>query len=62
MWCTGVFRNKVVNTTDSGCLKLSKSETAVLSVHNDLVRSTNNGQVSALILLDFSSAFDTVDH
>ena len=36
--------------------------TAVLSVHNDLVRATDKGHVSRLVLLDLSSAFDTVDH
>ena len=38
------------------------SETAVTIVHNEIVHSTDTGFVSALVLLDLSPAFDTVDH
>ena len=38
------------------------TETAVTIVRNDIVRSTDAGFVSALVLLDLSAAFDTVDH
>ena len=34
----------------------------MLSVHNDVARSIDNGQVSLLVLLDLMQAFDTVNH
>ena len=38
------------------------TETASTVVHNDIVRATDAGQVSALVLFDLSAAFDTIDH
>ena len=39
------------------------TETAVTDVHNRLIRCVDRGgNVSVLVLLDLSSAFDTVDH
>src|SRR5664279_1885984 len=38
------------------------TETAITAVHNSIVRAVDRGKVTALILLDLSAAFDTVDH
>ena len=38
------------------------TETALLKVHNDTLLNMDNQRVTLLVLLDLSSAFDTVDH
>ena len=44
------------------CNKHIVQVTALLKVVNDLFLSLNKGNISILALLDFSSAFDTIDH
>ena len=38
------------------------TESALVRVHNDILRAIDNGGCVILLLLDFSASFDTVDH
>ena len=38
------------------------TETAVTAVHDEIIKSIDAGNVCAIVLLDLSAAFDTVDH
>ena len=38
------------------------TESAVLVLHNDIICAIDRGEITGLVLLDLSSAFDTVDH
>ena len=38
------------------------TETALLSIKNDIHLSLSRGEATALVLLDLSAAFNTIDH
>ena len=42
--------------------KFHFSETTLLYVQNDILASLDAGHFTALMLLDLSAAFDTIDH
>jgi hypothetical protein len=46
----------------SGFRRSRSTETAVLQVLSDILQAVDHGDVAALVLLDLSAAFDTVDH
>jgi len=54
--------NDLMPCTQSAYRKYHSMETAIAKVYDDLLLAADNGQVSALCLLDPTAAFDTVDH
>ena len=38
------------------------TETALVRIHNDIAREMDKGRGVILVLLDFSAAFETIDH
>ena len=54
--------HNLYNTCQSAYRPGHSTETALLKVVNDLFLSLNKGNISVLAFLDFSSAFETIDH
>ena len=54
--------HNLYNTCQSAYRPGHSTETALLKVVNNLFLSLNKGNISVLALLDFSSAFATIDH
>ena len=54
--------HNLYNTCQSAYRPGHSTETALLKVVNDLFLTPIKGNISVLVLLDFSSEFDTIDH
>ena len=54
--------NNLMPETQSAYRQYHSTETAMTKVYNDLLLAADQGDVSALCLLDLTAAFDTVDH
>ena len=52
----------LMSNFQSAYRKFHSFKTALLRVQNDIFISLDAGRSTALLLLDFSAAFDTIDH
>ena len=59
---THIDSSNTSNQYQSAFMKFHWTETTLLKIHNDILASMAAGTVRALTLLDFSAAFDTIDH
>ena len=54
--------HNLYNTRQSAYCPGHRTETALLRVVDDMFLSIDKGNISVLALIDFSSAFDMIDH
>lgn len=54
--------NNIMDIFQSGFRTKNSTESALLKVTNDILLSIDSGKSVALMMLDLSAAFDTLDH
>ena len=57
-----IHRQGLDNSYQSAYKSGHSMETALLSIKNDIHLSLSQGEATALVLLDLTAAFDTIDH
>jgi hypothetical protein len=54
--------NNLEDKKQSAYKKFHSTETLLTKIHNDIMLSLGKGEITMLVLLDLSAAFDTIDH
>ena len=54
--------NNLQDPNQSAYKSFHSTETLLTKIHNDIMLNGNNGDITLLVLLDLSAAFDTIDH
>lgn len=57
-----VEKNNILPDTQSGFRKNHSTTTVLLDVSDDILRAMEAAEVTSLVLLDYSRAFDTINH
>jgi len=52
----------MLNPFQSAYTKHHSTETTLIALHDDLIKAMDKQEVTCLTLLDYSAAFDTIDH
>lgn len=54
--------NEISEKFESGFKSRHSTETPLLRIFNDILLIIDSGNSAALLLLDYTAAFDTIDH
>jgi len=54
--------NNIIPAVQSAYRRNHSTKTDLLKICNDALWAADNGMVTVVVLLDYSAAFDTVDH
>ena len=57
-----IRRHRLLPVRQSAYRPFHLTETDVTSIHKDMIGVVDQGDIGALVLLDLSAAFNTVDH
>lgn len=57
-----IQQNSIIPTNQSGFRENHSTTSALLKVTDDIIRGLDNGNVTILLSLDYSKAFDTMNH
>ena len=57
-----IDKNNLSNPDQSSYKPLNSTKTALLKNNNDICMDMDSGKTTALVMLDLSAAFDTLDH
>ncbi len=57
-----VTKNQLQENYQSAYRIFHSTETALIKVQNDVLKFLDHGNVTVLVMLDLSAAFDTIDH
>ena len=57
-----IDQHSLMEEKQSAYRKFHSTETALFKVKTNIIRAMNNQEITWLILLDLSAAFDTIDH
>jgi len=59
---THISTNNHLNSYQSAYIKHHSTESTLLAVYDNVIKSMSEHKVTALCILDLSAAFDTIDH